>query len=87
MLGHRIWGKRLGIIGMGRIGQAVARRAKAFTRRSTTTTGAASPGSQQELEATCWRARPGAGAHGHRVSQLPAHAGHLSSALARRLSY
>jgi glyoxylate reductase len=30
MLGHRIWGKRLGIIGMGRIGQALARRAKAF---------------------------------------------------------
>jgi len=30
MLGHRITGKRLGIIGMGRIGQAVARRAKAF---------------------------------------------------------
>src|ERR1043166_7790106 len=30
MLGRRIWGKRLGIIGMGRIGQAVARRARAF---------------------------------------------------------
>jgi glyoxylate reductase len=30
MLGNRIWGKRLGIVGMGRIGQAVARRAKAF---------------------------------------------------------
>ncbi|RIK95193.1 MAG: D-glycerate dehydrogenase [Proteobacteria bacterium] len=30
MLGNRIWGKRLGIIGMGRIGQAVARRARAF---------------------------------------------------------
>lgn len=30
MLGNRIWGKRLGIIGMGRIGTAVARRAKAF---------------------------------------------------------
>ncbi len=30
MLGHRIWGKRLGILGMGRIGQAVARRARAF---------------------------------------------------------
>src|SRR6202140_4627167 len=29
MLGHRIWGKRLGIIGMGRIGQAVGRRARA----------------------------------------------------------
>src|ERR1700756_5736904 len=30
MLGHRIWGKRLGIVGLGRIGQAVARRAHAF---------------------------------------------------------
>ena len=30
MLGHRIGGKRLGIIGMGRIGQALARRAHAF---------------------------------------------------------
>jgi glyoxylate reductase len=30
MLGHRIYGKRLGIIGMGRIGQAVAKRARAF---------------------------------------------------------
>ncbi|HRE19439.1 MAG TPA: D-glycerate dehydrogenase [Rhabdaerophilum sp.] len=30
MLGHRIHGKRLGIIGMGRIGLAVARRARAF---------------------------------------------------------
>jgi glyoxylate reductase len=30
MLGHRIWGKRLGIVGMGRIGTALARRAKGF---------------------------------------------------------
>lgn len=30
MLGHRITGKRLGIIGMGRIGSAVACRARAF---------------------------------------------------------
>lgn len=30
MLGRRITGKRLGIVGMGRIGQAVARRAAAF---------------------------------------------------------
>jgi len=30
MLGHRIHGKRLGIIGMGRIGRAVARRARGF---------------------------------------------------------
>ena len=30
LLGHRIYGKRLGILGMGRIGQAIARRANAF---------------------------------------------------------
>ncbi|URW76287.1 D-glycerate dehydrogenase [Sphingomonas donggukensis] len=30
MLGHRIGGKALGIVGMGRIGSAVARRARAF---------------------------------------------------------
>jgi lactate dehydrogenase-like 2-hydroxyacid dehydrogenase len=30
MLGHRIGGKALGIVGMGRIGQAVAMRARAF---------------------------------------------------------
>jgi glyoxylate reductase len=55
MLGHRIWGKRLGIIGMGRIGQAVARRAKAFglqihyhNRRRV------SEDAERELEATYW---------------------------------
>ncbi len=30
MIGHRVSGKRLGIVGMGRIGQAVARRARGF---------------------------------------------------------
>ncbi len=30
LLGHRIGGKRLGILGMGRIGKAVAKRARAF---------------------------------------------------------
>src|SRR5260370_32596192 len=34
MLGHRIGGKRLGIIGMGRIGQAVARPAHALGPQS-----------------------------------------------------
>ena len=55
MLGHRIWGKRLGIIGMGRIGQAVARRARAFglqihyhNRRRV------APQIEEELEATYW---------------------------------
>ncbi len=55
MLGHRIWGKRLGIIGMGRIGQAVARRARAFglqihyhNRRRL------AEGLEQELDATYW---------------------------------
>jgi glyoxylate reductase len=55
MLGHRIWGKRLGIIGMGRIGQAVARRARAFglqihyhNRRRV------APRIEEELDATYW---------------------------------
>ena len=55
MMGRRIWGKRLGIIGMGRIGQAVARRAKAFglqihyhNRRKV------APHIEAELEATYW---------------------------------
>ncbi len=30
MIGHRVTGKRLGIVGMGRIGQAIAKRARAF---------------------------------------------------------
>lgn len=55
MLGTRITGKRLGIIGMGRIGQAVARRAKAFglaihyhNRRRVDAR------IEEELEATYW---------------------------------
>jgi glyoxylate reductase len=55
MLGHRIFGKRLGIVGMGRIGQAVARRARAFglqvhyhNRRRV------APEVEQELGATYW---------------------------------
>ena len=55
MLGRRIWGKRIGIIGMGRIGTAVARRAKAFgisihyhNRKRV------SPATEDELEATYW---------------------------------
>ena len=55
MLGHRIWGKRLGIVGMGRIGQAVARRARGFglaihyhNRKRV------HPEIEHELEATYW---------------------------------
>ncbi|ACM35206.1 2-hydroxyacid dehydrogenase [Agrobacterium vitis] len=55
MLGRRIWGKRIGIVGMGRIGTAVARRAKAFglaihyhNRKRV------SPQTEDELEATYW---------------------------------
>jgi glyoxylate reductase len=55
MLGHRIWGKRLGIVGMGRIGQAVARRARAFglqihyhNRRR------AAAAIEEDLQATYW---------------------------------
>ncbi len=55
MLGNRIFGKRLGIVGMGRIGQAVAQRAKAFglqihyhNRKRVSTA------IEQEFEATYW---------------------------------
>ena len=55
MMGRRLSGKRLGIIGMGRIGQAVARRAKAFglqihyhNRKKV------SRPVEEELDATCW---------------------------------
>jgi glyoxylate reductase len=55
MLGNRIWGKRLGIVGMGRIGIAVARRAKAcglsihYHNRHRV-----APKIEDELEATYW---------------------------------
>ncbi|MGE0752735.1 MAG: 2-hydroxyacid dehydrogenase [Variibacter sp.] len=55
MLGHRIWGKRLGIIGMGRIGQAVARRAHAFGLQIHYHNRKPLPPSiEEELEATYW---------------------------------
>lgn len=55
MLGHRLKGKRLGIVGMGRIGRALARRARGFglsihyhNRRRVREE------VEQELEATYW---------------------------------
>ncbi|MCJ8144588.1 D-glycerate dehydrogenase [Ancylobacter sp. A5.8] len=55
MLGHRIWGKRLGIIGMGRIGQAVARRARAFGLQIHYHNRHPLPSHiEEELEATYW---------------------------------
>jgi glyoxylate reductase len=55
MLGHRIYGKRLGIIGMGRIGQAVARRAKPFGLQIHYHNRRRLPEEvEQELEATYW---------------------------------
>jgi glyoxylate reductase len=55
MLGHRIFGKRLGIIGMGRIGQAVAQRAKAFGLQIHYHNRKRLPADlEQDLEATYW---------------------------------
>ncbi len=55
MLGNRINGKRLGIIGMGRIGQAVARRAKAFGMQIHYHNRRRVPAAvEEELEATYW---------------------------------
>ena len=55
MLGQRLGGKRLGIIGMGRIGQAVAKRARGFGRSIHYHNRRRVPESvAQELEATYW---------------------------------
>jgi len=55
MMGHRVTGKRLGILGMGRIGQAVAQRARGFgisihyhNRKRL------NPEVEEKLEATYW---------------------------------
>ena len=83
MLGRRITGKRLGIIGMGRIGQALALpRARLRhvdplpqppPRRAADRGGAGGD--------LLGFARPDAGADGLRLGQLPAHAGDLSPAV------
>lgn len=55
MLGRRIWGKRIGIVGMGRIGTAVGRRAKAFGLAvHYHNRGRINPQTEAELEATYW---------------------------------
>jgi glyoxylate reductase len=55
MLGHRIFGKRLGIVGMGRIGRAVAQRAKAFGLQIHYHNRKRVPSDvEHELEATYW---------------------------------
>ncbi|MCB1386202.1 MAG: D-glycerate dehydrogenase [Nitratireductor sp.] len=55
MLGRRIWGKKLGIVGMGRIGTAVARRAKAFGLNiHYHNRNRVAEQIEQELEATYW---------------------------------
>ena len=83
MLGRRITGKRLGIVGMGRIGQALARRAKAFGLQIHYHNRRRVPAAiEAGLEATYWDiARPDAGPRRHRLGQLPAHAGDLPPAL------
>ncbi|NNK78676.1 MAG: D-glycerate dehydrogenase [Litoreibacter sp.] len=55
LLGGRITGRRLGILGMGRIGQAVARRARAFGMQiHYHNRTPVHPGIEEELEATYW---------------------------------
>ncbi len=55
LLGHRITGKRLGIVGMGRIGQAVAARARGFGLAVHYHNRKRLPESiEQRLEATWW---------------------------------
>ncbi len=55
MLGHRIHGKRIGILGMGRIGTAVARRARGFGLAvHYHNRNRVHPSVEAELEATFW---------------------------------
>ncbi|WP_025896916.1 2-hydroxyacid dehydrogenase [Kordiimonas gwangyangensis] len=55
LMGRRIQGKRLGIIGMGRIGSAIARRAKAFNMAVHYHKRKRLPAEvERELEATYW---------------------------------
>ena len=55
MLGRRIWGKRLGIIGMGRIGRRWRGAPRPSACRSTITTASPSIAKiEEELEATYW---------------------------------
>lgn len=55
MMGTRVWGKRLGIIGLGRIGTALARRARGFGMSIHYHNRApVSTEQEQELEATYW---------------------------------
>ena len=55
LLGNRIYGKRLGILGMGRIGQAIAKRAKAFGIQIHYHNRQRLPSSiEKSLEATFW---------------------------------
>ncbi|MEE2690105.1 MAG: D-glycerate dehydrogenase [Pseudomonadota bacterium] len=55
MLGRRVRGKKLGIIGLGRVGQAVARRARAFGISIHYHNRAPiNPHVEEELEATYW---------------------------------
>ena len=83
MLGRRISGKRLGIVGMGRIGQALAQRAKAFglqihyhNRRPV------AAAIEEALECDLLGiARSDARPHGYRFGQLSAHARDLSFAV------
>ena len=86
MLGHRLYGKRLGIIGMGRIGQSRGTARRGFgmaihyhNRRRRRPETASRP--RGDL---LGKPRPDDGAHGHDLGPLPAHAGDVSTLLSGR---
>src|SRR6202035_1336178 len=70
MLGHRIWGKRLGLVGMGRIGPAGGARLRPENplSRPPPHGGRRRGGIARDL---LGEPRPDAGAHGHYFHQLP----------------
>ena len=89
MLGRRVRGKKLGIIGLGRVGEAIARRAKAFGLSVHYHNRAPiNPHVEEALEATYWESLDQMLAHVDIVSvNCPAYAGDVSFTLSPPLKF
>ena len=85
MLGRRVRGKKLGVIGLGRVGEAIARRARAFGLSiHYHNRNRINPHIEDGLDATYWESLDQMLAPcGHCFRELPAYAGDLPSIVAQ----